>query len=269
MPKILIVEDDPMISEIYEKKFGQAGFEVDIAEDGRQVLKDVSKDNYDIVLLDMVLPEMSGLDILDQLKKGKFNPEMKVIIFSNLSESGDKEKAFEKGADGYITKTQFTPSDLVKEIQRILGEYNEQKNNKEKRENGNNGKDTCNNKNILLIEDEEIFIDMFGSKLKDDGFCVEIAKNGAWGVKTALEKDFDLIIMDMVMPAMTGEEMVKRLKLEDKTKNIPIIMLSATLDEIEMKKVKGLGVGEFYEKTRIVPSELSKRVSEILKKYKV
>ncbi|OGI23581.1 MAG: hypothetical protein A3E91_02860 [Candidatus Moranbacteria bacterium RIFCSPHIGHO2_12_FULL_40_10] len=265
MPKILIVEDDPMISEIYEKKFEQAGFEVTIAEDGRQVLKEVSKDNFDIVLLDMVLPEMSGLDILAELKSGKYSREMRVIIFSNLSEVSDKEKAFEKGADGYITKTQFTPSDLVKEIQRMLGEFNEQKNNKEKRENGNNGKDACKNKNILLIEDEDVFVDMFGSKLKDDGYCVEIAKNGAWGVKAAMEKDFDLIIMDMVMPAMTGEEMVKRLKLEDKTKNIPIIMLSATLGEAEMKKVKDLGVGEFYEKTRIVPSELSKRVSEILK----
>lgn len=266
MPKILIVEDDPMIAEIYSKKFGQAGFEATIAEDGRQVLKDVSKENFDVVLLDLVLPEMSGLDILTELKSGKYSREMKVIIFSNLSEPGDKEKAFEKGADGYIAKTQFSPSDLVKEIQRMLGEYNERKNNKEKRENGKNGADACKNENILLIEDENVFIDMFGSKLKDDGYRVEIAKNGAWGVKAALEKDFDLIIMDMVMPAMTGEEMVKRLKLEDKTKNIPIIMLSATLDEIEMKKVKGLGVGEFYEKTRIVPSELSKRVSEILKK---
>ena len=101
--------------------------------------------------------------------------------------------------------------------------------------------------------------------LKDAGFDARYVTSGPEAVKEVENVEYSLVFMDMVMPAMTGEEMVKRLKLEDKTKNIPIIMLSATLGEAEMKKVKDLGVGEFYEKTRIVPSELSKRVSEILK----
>lgn len=120
MSKILIVEDDPMISEIYKKKFEAAGLEVAVATDGSEVLSSVKKDNFDLVLLDLVLPEMSGGDILKELKSGKYNPNMKVVIFSNLSEKEDRDRAAESGADGFISKTQYSPSELVKEIQKIL-----------------------------------------------------------------------------------------------------------------------------------------------------
>lgn len=265
MPKILIVEDDPMISEIYQKKFEQSGFEAVIAESGRQVIKEVERNKFDIVLLDMVLPEMSGIEILEELKSGKYDSSMKVIIFSNLSETKDKEKAFEKGADGYIAKTQYSPTDLVKEIQRMLNEYGHQENNKIRLENGGavNKKDGRNK--ILFIEDEDVFVEMFGNKLKDEGYEVEIAQNGAWGIKEAMEKNFDLIIMDMVMPAMAGEEMLQKLKMEDKTKNIPIIAISASLDDCDLNKTKEYGVKDCLMKTQITPSELAQKVNELLK----
>ncbi|GBE17324.1 phosphate regulon transcriptional regulatory protein PhoB [bacterium BMS3Abin15] len=120
MPKILIVEDDPMISEIYQKKFEAAGFEVVVAVNGNEVISNVKKDKFDLVLLDLVLPEMSGIDILKQLKEGKYNPGMKVVIFSNLSEKEDRDRAAKNGADGFISKTQYSPSELVKEIQKII-----------------------------------------------------------------------------------------------------------------------------------------------------
>ena len=121
-------------------------------------------------------------------------------------------------------------------------------------------------KKILIIEDQDVFIDMFGSKLKQGGFAVSSAKNGAWGIKEALTKDFDLLVIDMVMPAMNGDEIVAKLKMEDKTKNIPIIILSASVDEETQKSVEAMGVDAFFIKTRITPSDLLRKVEEILKK---
>jgi two-component system phosphate regulon response regulator PhoB len=120
------------------------------------------------------------------------------------------------------------------------------------------------NKKILMIEDEDVFIDMFGGKLTKDGFAVTFAKNGAWGIKEATEKEFDLIILDMVMPAMSGDEIIAKLKIEEETKNIPIIVLSASVDEETKQKVEEMGVTNFFVKTHITPSELSKKVTEIL-----
>lgn len=251
-----------MISEIYQKKFEEAGFEVVVAASGKEVLNQAGKNKFDLVLLDMVLPEMSGLEVLAELKSGKYDPEMKVIIFSNLSEKETRDEAYEKGADGFISKTQFNPSELVREIQRILNEYKEQKENEIRRQNNGNGGN--GGKKILLIEDEEVFVEMFGKKLESAGYKVVYARNGAWGLKEALAKKFDLIITDMIMPAMGGEEIVGKLKMEEITKDIPIIVLSASVAEEGAKKVRELGITDFFVKTKIVPSDLSKRVREIL-----
>lgn len=256
-----------MIAEIYKKKFESAGFEIVNAISGREVLKFAAEGHFDLILLDMVLPEMSGMDVLRELKKsGKYSSDLKVIVFSNLDKSEHEEEARNNGADGFIGKTQYTPSQLVEEIQRLLKEYGEQEKNR-KRHNGdgeikNNGE---KKKRILFIEDEEIFLEMFGKKLEDDGYEVEYAKNGAWGSRMAAENQYDLIITDMVMPAMSGDEIIHRIKLDDKTKDIPLIVLSASVNEDEKKSVQELGITDFYEKTRIVPSDISRRVAELLK----
>jgi len=265
MAKILLVEDDPMIAEIYQNKFGSVGFEVVTAKTGREVLKYVSQDKFDLVLLDMVLPEMSGMDVLKEIKgSGNYDKSVKIIIFSNLSELETQQEALKNGADGFIGKNQYSPSELVGEIQRLLNQFSEQEKNKSRQE-GNLGDNDKKGK-ILLIEDEEIFLDMFGKKLEDDGYEVTKASNGAWGVKEALVGDYDIIITDLIMPAMSGEEIIAKLKVDEKTKNIPIIAISASVTEEKGQEIKEMGVEDFFSKTRIVPSDLSRRVGELLSK---
>ncbi len=267
MHSIILVEDDPMIGEIYQRKFSEEGFEIDIAVSGKEFLNKVKSKKYDLALLDMVLPEMNGTEILHELKKsGKFNSEMKVYIFSNLTSKEDYDKARQEGADGYIPKTQFNPSELIEEIKRLFNESEERKKNEARM----SGKATENQneekkKRILFIEDEPVFLEIFCTKLESDGYEVEKAKNGAWGIKEAREKDFDLIITDMVMPAMTGTEIVEKLRMEEKTKKIPIIVISASSSDEKIKEIKELGISDFFVKTSIVPSDLSRRVNEILK----
>ena len=99
-----------------------------------------------------------------------------------------------------------------------------------------------------------------------DGFSVTFAQNGAWGFREALKGSFDLFIIDMVMPTMNGEEIVAKIKMEETIENTPIIMLSASVDKIVEKEVKSLGIESFFLKTQITPSELSKKVAEILSK---
>lgn len=130
MSKILLVEDDPMIAEIYMKKLESAGMEVENATNGMEVLVKTKKNDYDLILLDLVMPEMGGLDVLKKLKSTeKSDFKAKVVIFSNLSE--ERKRALEEGADGFILKSQFNPSQLVEEVNRILRSFG-----------GNSGKKT-------------------------------------------------------------------------------------------------------------------------------
>jgi len=119
-------------------------------------------------------------------------------------------------------------------------------------------------KKILMIEDEDVFIDIFGKKLEQAGFEITYAKNGAWGIKEALANRYDLFLIDMVMPAMSGEEILEKLKMEEETKNIPIVVLSASVDEETQKKVMEMGAADFFVKTHITPEELLEKISQIL-----
>jgi len=264
MAKIMLVEDDSMIAEIYKKKFEMVGFEVVNAVTGKEVLKFASEGIFDLILLDMVLPEMSGMDVLKQLRQsGQYSADLKIVMLSNLNKTDYERQAKENGADGFIGKTQYSPSELAKEIQRLLNEYEEQRKNKA-RLNGGGITIQGNKKRILFIEDEEIFLEMFGKKLEDEGYEVSYAQNGNWGIKMAAESEYDLFITDMTMPAAGGSEIINKLKLDERTKNIPIIVLSASLLEEDIKAVMDLGVTDFYEKTKVVPSDLSRRVNELL-----
>lgn len=266
MSRIIIVEDDPMISEIYQKKFSESGYEVETAESGEQALKLLKQKHFDAMLLDLIMPRMDGFEVIKSVRNGNYgdNKNIKIIIFSNLSQKEDQKKAMEVGADGFIVKSDFAPSELIKEFSHALNISNEEKRNEAIQEKSNGIYEKNGKKRILLIEDEDVFIEMFGEKLKQDGFSVESANNGAWGLKEALSKDFDLFIIDMVMPAMTGEEIIEKLKLEERTKNIPIIVLSASVEEEKKKEVEKMGINEFFIKTQVIPSDLSKKVSEIL-----
>jgi len=146
-----------MISEIYQKKFADSGYQVFLATSGEQTLTIAKKDKIDLVLLDLIMPKMNGFEVLENLRSGGYDPNIKVIVFSNLSSSEDREKAAKLGANGFIAKSEFSPSDLVKEVGRLMGQYQQQE------KNGNRvaSVETAppdSAKKILMIEDEEIFI---------------------------------------------------------------------------------------------------------------
>ncbi|MDX1535475.1 MAG: response regulator [Candidatus Spechtbacterales bacterium] len=122
--KILLVEDDPFLSEIYITKFEQVGYEVEIATDGESAVKKAHEIHPDVMLLDIVLPKMNGLEVLAELKKDSSVNDIKMIVLSNLGSDEDISRAKEIGADGYLVKSQYTPSEVVSQIENVINEKN-------------------------------------------------------------------------------------------------------------------------------------------------
>jgi len=118
MSKIIIVEDDSMISEIFQRKFSESGFEVFLAENGKQALEIINKEKINVVLSDLIMPEMGGFELTKTLRGGGYDPNIKIIIISNLIDS--LENAIELGANGFLTKSAFTPTEMVNEVKKIL-----------------------------------------------------------------------------------------------------------------------------------------------------
>ena len=116
---------------------------------------------------------------------------------------------------------------------------------------------------VLIIEDEEAIADLEKDYLELSDFEVEIENNGDKGLRTALAGDFDLIILDLMLPGVDGFEVCKRIREE---KNVPIIMVSAKKDDID--KIRGLGLGaDDYMTKPFSPSELVARVKAHMARY--
>jgi len=123
MAKVLIVEDDPLMNRLYQKAFHFEGYEVSTAYNGEEGLKKTKEEKPTLVLLDIMMPKMNGLEYLDELKK---HPEVKntpVIVLTNLADEKDAELALTKGAVRYIIKSNLDPKKIVDIVKQILAGY--------------------------------------------------------------------------------------------------------------------------------------------------
>jgi len=120
MKSILLVEDDPFIVDIYKTKFREAGFSVEVAFSGGECLKKLKEKKPDLLLLDLCLPEVEGWEIIKTVKKSESLKNLPIIILSNLSQKQEVDKAINLGAERYLIKAHYTPSEVIEEIKSIL-----------------------------------------------------------------------------------------------------------------------------------------------------
>ena len=121
--RVLCIEDERFISDLYARALTSAGYDVMIIDDGELGLHEAVNGNYDIILLDIMLPTMNGVDLLYKIKDKHVQPPMqsKIIITTNLDQKEDVRKQVEEMADGYIIKAEVTPKELVSYIQQVTG----------------------------------------------------------------------------------------------------------------------------------------------------
>ncbi len=117
---ILVVDDDVFISGLYGEMLTRAGYSVTYARNGREGLKEAGTLKYDLVLLDVVMPEMDGFETLSQLKSSAKTQAVPVIMLTGMSQPADVEKGLADGAAAYLAKTKVIPSDAIATIEQVL-----------------------------------------------------------------------------------------------------------------------------------------------------
>jgi DNA-binding response OmpR family regulator len=113
--RVLCIEDEHFISELYTRALTKAGYEVDVQLDGQKGLAAAQTDTYDIILLDLMVPNITGIEVLRTLRDPRQTPRMhaKIIITTNLEQRDDVRADIEHQADGYLVKAEITPHQLV------------------------------------------------------------------------------------------------------------------------------------------------------------
>ncbi len=120
MPKIAIIEDDQAIRDMYRLKFESEGFTVIVAADGKEGLTLVEKSKPDLILLDLMMPEMTGSEMLKRMRATAWGKDIKVIILTNVS----KDQAFPivnpLGVSGFVVKAHYTPQEVVDTVKKVI-----------------------------------------------------------------------------------------------------------------------------------------------------
>ena len=117
---------------------------------------------------------------------------------------------------------------------------------------------------ILLIDDDEALLTIFGTALKKDGFDVITASDGASGIEKTKSDTFDLILIDQILPDMRGNDIVKTLKATEKTKNTPLVILSNFGQNELISEAMNFGAADYILKYQIEPADLVTKVKSVL-----
>ena len=119
--KVLFIEDEHFIGELYQRALSRGGYDMTLEVDGQKGLALAQTDAYDIILLDLMVPNLTGIEILRILRDPQKTPHLKakIIITTNLEQREDVRSDIEKQADGYIVKAELTPHELVDFLNRL------------------------------------------------------------------------------------------------------------------------------------------------------
>ena len=117
---ILLIEDDPFLIDIYTTKLKESGFKVEVATNGEEGIIKAQETKPNLIVLDIVLPQIDGWEILKEIKANPNLKKIPVVILSNLGQKSEVEKGIKLGTVKYLIKAHFTPSEVIEEIKKVL-----------------------------------------------------------------------------------------------------------------------------------------------------
>jgi two-component system cell cycle response regulator len=251
---VLIIEDNPKNRKLIKRLLQIHHFKVVEAEDAETGIRIAEEWLPDLILMDIQLPGMDGLEATNIIKNDHRTSEIMIIALTSYAMQGDAEKARSAGCDGYITKP-INTREFLGQISEFIPDTAPQY--------GPAKAVKPDDPKILIVDDEPMNLKLLRGKLKQDYENVLMAANGYEALRIAAETSPDIILLDIMMPEIDGFEVTRRLKANSKTKEIPIILVTA-LDGHDYKLLgHEAGADEFLNKP-INTVELLTRMRSLL-----
>lgn len=235
MKHILITEDDRFMANVCRQKFEKAGYQVAVASDGHEAVEQLITHPPDIVMLDLMLPEIDGLGVLRFLRSRESLSKLPVIVVSNSDYfSGVVQAAWEAGATHFLNKGACSPQSLVDEVTRILAVEDQPAAPPEVaapappafRKKSHSGATR-----VLIADDDKLIHGVLSFFLKQAGYSVQSAYDGRQALEMAVGQAPDLLVLDGMMPELDGYQVLERWSLHPTLSSIPVIMLTGTQDD--------------------------------------
>ncbi len=245
--RVLVVDDQPANVKLIAKRLSVSGYEVLTATDGMNGIRIARESVPDVILLDIMMPEMDGYEVIKRLKQEPETSGIPIALLTSLDGTEDKVKGLDAGADDFLTK----PVNQIELIARIRSLTKLKRLHEEIRKAGDltpplpedaeKGK-TKDKKSIFIVEDDEMMLAQYKRILDNTGeYRTLIAKNASDALDVLHKTLPDIILLDIMLPDMDGIELLKNIRENHSTSDVPVIIISAITD-IETK-VEGIESG--------------------------
>ncbi len=267
MKKILIIEDDVFLGDVLTQKLINEGFETVLSRDGLEGYEKIKSFQPDLILLDIILPNMNGYEILEAKQKDPAMAPVPVIIVSNSGQPVEISRALALGVKDYLVKAQFEPEEVLVKVRAQFRKSEEFSSSVNSLENAINKKTNAVNlegKKIVWVEDDQFLNDIITRKLSMTKCAFFHASEGEDALKIISKEIPDIIMLDIVLSGMDGFEILRRIKSDPKIKHIPVILLSNLGQVSDIEKGKSLGAVRFMVKATVTPDEIIDQIKEVI-----
>jgi len=237
---ILVVEDDDSTRRMISRRLKAAGFRTVEASGGAQAISTARDMLPAIITLDMVMPDVDGWTVLAALRDDPRTKDIPVIVASIIE---DRELAINLGAAEYVAKP-FPLDQLLDVVERFVP----------------GGADR-----VLIVDDDADTVEMVRRSLADAGVEVEVAGGGQEALQMALAHDHDLVITDLVMPGMSGFELIIRLRADERTRSVPILVLTGKDMQQDDRDALNGQIQHLLDKSDFGPADLVSTVQDTLR----
>lgn len=250
--KILIVEDDPDIVSFVRESLETEGFEVEDTKTVTDALEIIHHTRVDLVILDLILPGGTGYELCKALRSDSRYEGIPIIVVTVRSSQDARRTAASLGVNEFITKP-FKMAELVTKVKEHLGKQGQERRREVQEVKG---------KRILIVEDDADIVSFMREALKKEGFGIMDVNTVNDALDTIHTTPVDLIILDLILPKMSGYGLFKELQKDERYKDIPIIVVTVRTSEDARQTAKSLGAAEFITK----PFKIEDLITKV-KKY--
>lgn len=252
--QILLVEDHKAQSQALKDMMEGQGITVDQAFDGESAFRMLHENEYQCVILDLNLPDISGLDLLDKIKEVDAFIELPVIINTAMELDKTSVNRLMKYANAMVVKSSKSSDRLIDEVNLFLNKISEV-NKRPSPISGsaekviNKGRDAIKGKKVLIVDDDMRNIFALSSALESYDLIVEIASDGEEAIHKLEEvSDIDIVLMDIMMPKMDGYEATRYIRKQNKWAKLPVIALTAKAMKDDREKCIAAGANDYITK---------------------
>jgi len=258
---ILIIKDDIFLDQILVNKLKAEGFLVEVANNGKEGFARIKSLHPDLILLDIILPEMNGYQILEGKQADPDIKDIPVIIVSNSGQPVEVKRALSLGVNNYLIKADINPEDAVakvkEELNRVSGSMIEPLQ-------GRKPAGGLVGKKLLWVEDDRFLKDIITVRLSNEGCQLFHAADEAEAFSLLAKEHPDIILLDILLPGSDGFQILQKLKEGVETKNIPVILLSNLSQKADLDKGKELGAIKFLVKSTVTLDEIMSQIKAVL-----